>query len=304
MGGQQHGGTPPPWISRDGQFYWDGARWVAFPRRARGSSPLATAALAVLLLLGGLWVLNNTRFGVQLKCNLLGDQWACLLLAADQLTSGLPPSFVDPAPPVPVVTESPQERARREEERRAVAISNASSAIRTAIDDLNWNAHELATAAGDMSTSADDVDAALPDMEKSYDSLKAETKVRPMDSFQRDEVCFALDAVSFARDDIDFEVDDFEFETDDYLQAATARPSYVSTLRLAVERLRTSTGTEVARWQAVLDEAEFAEGSSTETAATASSTANAAKTRVEESSAAADVLMSDAKSLAATVAEC
>ncbi len=51
------------------------------PARARPSRPLvrpATLLLTFLVVVGGLWVVNNTRLGVSVKCHLLGETGACV----------------------------------------------------------------------------------------------------------------------------------------------------------------------------------------------------------------------------------
>lgn len=50
-----------------------------FPVSGTGLSKAALNVLEVLLLIViGLWILNNTRLGTEFKCRVLGDQWACL----------------------------------------------------------------------------------------------------------------------------------------------------------------------------------------------------------------------------------
>lgn len=50
------------------------------PKSKGGSSALATALMAVVLVVGTLWFLNSTRVGVEIKCRYLNDPGACLEL--------------------------------------------------------------------------------------------------------------------------------------------------------------------------------------------------------------------------------
>jgi hypothetical protein len=47
--------------------------------KKRQSNPVVVIALAVLVLVGGLYVMNNTTIGISFKCHVLGDYGACLL---------------------------------------------------------------------------------------------------------------------------------------------------------------------------------------------------------------------------------
>jgi hypothetical protein len=65
--------------------------------RTTPSRPLvrpATILLTLVVIIGSLWVLNNTRFGVSAKCHLLGDGGACLEEAFLQALAALPRSPV------------------------------------------------------------------------------------------------------------------------------------------------------------------------------------------------------------------
>lgn len=48
-------------------------------RKERKSSPVAVTLLLVLVVIGGLYLLNNTMAGISIKCHLLGDYGACLI---------------------------------------------------------------------------------------------------------------------------------------------------------------------------------------------------------------------------------
>jgi hypothetical protein len=59
------------------------------PRKGkqRRSSPIAVIALTLLVIVGGLYLLNNTVMGLSIRCHVLGDYGACLL-----------ESFTEPGP--------------------------------------------------------------------------------------------------------------------------------------------------------------------------------------------------------------
>lgn len=287
-------------VSPDGRSYWNGRQWVRLVSQQRvdrqrdGPSAFQTAFFVIILLAGSLWVLNNTQLGVSLKCRFLGDAWACLTLAVDQLVTPQQPL------PAPVRTESPEERLHRQEEEQRSA---AASAVRTAISDLESNADDLDSLASDLDSAAGDVGNALTDMQSPYDALAAEVEGRPMDSFQQDEVCFALDDVAFARDDIDYAVDSYQFVSDPYESSALDRTGYVLALDAAVGRLTALVGNDQA-WKSLLDSAASARLETEGRFTIAQAAATEAADRVQQTVAAGDELMKSARKLAKTAADC
>ena len=100
-----------------------------------GSSVLASAVLAALLVFGGMWALDNTAVGLNIKCRLFRDGGACLLVALTTPTAdeGAGSTYEPPA------TDSPEDRAARqateEAERRDQAVRHASGELGRAIEE-------------------------------------------------------------------------------------------------------------------------------------------------------------------------
>jgi len=64
-------------------------------RQTTTSRPLirpATVLLTLIVVVGGLWALNNTTMGLTVKCHLLGDSGACLEEALLRVVGPRPPS--------------------------------------------------------------------------------------------------------------------------------------------------------------------------------------------------------------------
>jgi uncharacterized protein (DUF983 family) len=55
-------------------------------RSRRASNPLAVLILAVVVIGGSLYLLNNTRAGISLKCHVLGDIGACFVETVSEQT--------------------------------------------------------------------------------------------------------------------------------------------------------------------------------------------------------------------------
>lgn len=89
------------------------------------------------------------------------------------------------------------------------ALRQSTSTLRQELADLNDSAEEVETAAGG-------VQQAVHDMRGAFAALVRQTKVRPMDTYQKDEVGFALDDVGFARDNVGFALDEVGFAMDEY----------------------------------------------------------------------------------------
>jgi hypothetical protein len=287
-------------VSPDGSAYWNGHQWVRLPRQRQpdkdrgGPSVLSTLLVAAVLVAGSVWILNNTRVGVSIKCQVLGDAFACLSIAFDQAVT--PPQFQ----PRPVRTESPEEAARRQHEEQ---VASAVQAVRTAVAALDDNATELVNTANQLTADAADVEAALSEMRPDYDALQREVDERPMDSFQRDEVCFALDDVGFARDDVGFSVDAYGFDLEFYQSASSDRPGLESDLDSVIGHLLALVGSS-SEQSTLLSSASSAAADAAMRSETAAATKSQAAANVAASVAASDEVLRDARKLAATVADC
>ena len=284
-------------VSPDGGHYWNGTKWVSQPRPTRGPSVLHTAFLAALLLLGGAWFLNNTRLGVSIKCQYLNDGVACLQL----LVTGVAPTgpTVPAAIPAPA-TENPAVTAERQ---RQAAISDAAENVRNSTGDVLSNGDDINSDAQDMSSDADDVQSSLQDVQDAYASLQAETRKKPMNAIQQDDVCVALDDVSVAKDSQDADVDYFEADKETFDSDSSARTGLVGDLSSALASLRQLDGANPA-WTQVLNSGDAALSPSAGSVTSATSTATDAQTRVSTAEGAARKVLTDGKSLAATVAQC
>lgn len=49
--------TPPPQVSPDGKFYWDGTRWVPVPPKASRGMPCMTRTGCIILFVIGLLII-------------------------------------------------------------------------------------------------------------------------------------------------------------------------------------------------------------------------------------------------------
>lgn len=283
----------------------------------KGSSVLASAVLAAVLVFGGLWALDNTAVGLRIKCQVFNDVGACFVAALIQPTSPTTNDYVVDddlyvAPP----TESPEERAAREaaeaQERRDAVVRDASAALGSAIDDLTAHADELATTAEDMPAAVRDVEESVDTgMSEAYGSLKDATEVRPMDDYAQLDVCYALNEVEYARNDVDYSVNGFEYAEGPYTTALDDHADYVVAVEAAMADLAAAeaanpdgivTGSSTAPYtvedgQAGLDDAEDA---AKKTGAKASS----ARADIETLVASADEWMAKAQRLAAKFASC
>jgi len=278
----------------------------------KGSSVIASAVLAAILVFGGLWVLDKTAVGQNIKCRLFNDFGACLIVALTEPAS--PRDGVGGYQPPP--TESPEERSAREaaeaQERRDAAVRNASAALGTAIDDLSNNADELKNGAADMSPAVAGVAGSVDEgMREAYGALMDQTEVRPMDDFAQNDVCFALNDVTFARNDVEFALNDFGFGEDPYVTALDDRPGYVVAVKAAIADLNATvaanpdgigTGSSTAPYTAEDGQDVLAKTDLTAKAAEA----QAAKARADVAALleSADQWMSEAIRLASTVADC
>lgn len=271
-------------------------------------SVLASALLAVILIVAGSWALNNTSIGLNIKCRVFNDLGACLIVALTEpytpSTSGGGNTYV--APP----TESPEQRAAREaaeeQARLDAAVQDASSALGDAIDDVSSNADDLKSDAADMASSVDDVRSSLADMQSSYNDLTTETEVKPMDDVEQGQVCVALGQVEVARGQVEVSVEQFSIARDPYDSTLADRAGYVSAVQSAAADLELANKADLtgASLQHTVADADAALSSAASTAKAAASKAAKAKTDVASLVKSADALMSKARGLAATVASC
>lgn len=270
------------------------------------SSVLASALLAVILIVAGSWALNNTAVGLNIKCRVFNDLGACFIVA---LTEPVVPNSGGNTY-VPPPTETPEERAAREaaeeQARLDAAVQDASSALGRAIDDLLGNADELMGGADDMTSAVAGVGSSADGMQSAYTALKDQTRVRPMDDFAQNDVCFALNDVGFARSDVDFAVNGFEFAKDPYTTTLESRTGYIAAVQPAVARLNAAVNANprgVSPQQTAFD-ADAALSSASTKAKAAAIKAGEAKAQVTALVKSADAWMKKARKLAASVASC
>ncbi len=274
-----------------------------------GRSVLASALLAVVFIAAGMWALNNTTIGLNIKCRVFNDLGACVIMA---LTEPVSPTTGGGGPVyAPPPTESPEQRAAREaaeeQVRRDAAVQDASSALASAIDDLSSNADDLMSGAADMASSVKDLATSVDDgMSSAYSKLKGQTRVRPMDEFAQNDVCFALNDVEYARNDVDYAVNDVGYAEDPYTSALSDRLGYVSAVQDAIVNLNAAVAADGGRVSPQYTEADAdaALSSSASAAKAAGSKADQATGDVAALVKAANDWMTRARRLAATVASC
>jgi hypothetical protein len=302
--------TPPPGsplVSSDGRFYWDGTKWVPIPTPSRGGgrSVLSAALLAVILLVAGSWALDNTRVGLGLKCRYLGDALACLTLALDEVRSGLPGDRLPTVPNPTARVESPEERARREEEERLAAVARASSALQTAIGDLTANSGQLEQAAAAMSAAAEAVASAVDRMDDVYRELEDVTSRRPLGWQAQEDVCLKLEDLEITREDVDIEAESFEIADDDYEWLLSERSQYLATVQSAASDLAALIDAHPdPAAAALLRSAEEAVATTDSTAEQAAIAAAQARPKIAELTAAADARLTEGRDLATAAASC
>ncbi len=205
----------------------------------RDSSAIAPVLLVLLLVVSGIWALDNTIPGQTLKCRVMNDLSACVHVA---MTGPGAPAAIPSSPPP---SESPEQRVARlaleAQQRLDADIITASFSVGIAIDNLTENADALTSAASDMAGAVKDVSlSANSGMKRAYAEVKAKTGVRPMDKSARSDVCSALDGVDDARSDVDSQIEGFDSAKDAYVSALSDRAGYVSSLRAAVVELETA----------------------------------------------------------------
>jgi hypothetical protein len=276
----------------------------------KGSSVLASALLAVVLVFAGMWALDNTAVGLSIKCRVFNDLGACFL---DALTQPYTPPAITPVQPQ--ATETSEERAAREaaeeQERRDEAVREADYALGQAIDALTSNADDLSSSAADIASSVDDVRDAVSDMDSAYDDFIAETNVRPMDDYQKGSVCAELGYVEAALGGVEASQGGFDAAFTPYDWALSERADTVAAVEIAMEDLSAAvaanpdgivTGSSTAPYsaedaQAALDQtAQAADASATKAAKAKSGLASLLKS--------ANKLMSKANATGTSVAQC
>ena len=129
---------------------------------------LATIALGIAVVLGGSWFLNNTRPGLDLKCRLLNDAGACLLVVLTQPVqpksgSGLPAPF-DPGPAGPATPEPTPDPAIA----LAAAVRSADQDVQSALsslrDEIDSLGNEPSGIGDDLASMKDDLDTVKGDL--------------------------------------------------------------------------------------------------------------------------------------------
>jgi hypothetical protein len=279
----------------------------------KGTSVLATAVLAGVLVFGGLWAMDNTAVGLNIKCRVFNDLGACLIVALTEPASPVDSNggWYEPAP-----TESSAERAAQEaveaQAQRDAAVRQASAALGSAIDDLSNNAGELESGAADMAAAVARVaDSVAEGMQEAYGALKDQTEVQPMDDFAQNDVCFALNDVTFARNDVEFALNDFGFAKDPYMTALEDRPGHVAAVKAAIADLNATvaanpdgigTGSSTAPYTA--EDGQDALAKTDLMAKAAEALAAKARADVAALLESADERVSEAIGLAAAVADC
>jgi hypothetical protein len=293
---------------------------IATPRNGpygqpmKASSVVASALLAVLLIVAGSWALNSTALGLSIKCRVFNDLGACFVAALSEPYA--PPIGRGPdAPTEPEATETPEERAAREaaaeQERRDEAVREASSALGQAIDRLTTHAEDLTNGATDMASSVDDVRSAVAEMHASYDDFVAETKVRPMDDYERGSVCAQLGGVQAALGGVEASQGGFQAASSPYESAVSNRADDVAAVESAVTDLNAAeaadpdgiiTGGSTAPYTA--EDGQAALSQAAQTARAAAGKAAKATSDLATLVKAADSLMSKANALGGSVAGC
>jgi len=158
----------------------------------------------------GLWALNNTVLGLNVKCRLLNDFGACLLIAITEVSA---PSVEYSLPPEEQARIQAEEDARVQadaEARRLRALDDAVQAaawdLDFAVDELTAIAEGVSDAAGNATDSVEDVAEAVADMWDAYADLEAEA-YGPVDDYHSDRVGYALDSVGYAQDGVGYAVE-------------------------------------------------------------------------------------------------
>lgn len=278
----------------------------------RGTSVLASAILAAVLVFGGLWALDNTSIGLRIKCQVFRDVGACFVVALTEPVAPTVPGPLDQAPP----TETPEQRAAREaaeeQERRDQAVRDASAALGRAIDDLTSNADDLTSGAADMAATVSDVRDSVNDgMKSSYSDLVKLTKVQPMDDVAQGDVCVGVGDVEVARGDVDVAGGDFEVAEGPYDAALEDRSGYVAAVQSAMADLQAAeaanpdglmSGSSTAPF--TVDDGQAAIASADQAAQAAAAKAAKAKADVAALVKSADAIMSKANKLGRTVGGC
>ncbi len=271
----------------------------------RDSSAIAPVLLVLLLVVSGIWALDNTIPGQTLKCQVMNDLSACVHVA--MTGPGAPAAIPSPPPP----SESPEQRVARlaleAQQRLDADVITASFSVGIAIDNIKSNTDALTSAASDMAGAVKEVSNwANAGMKRAYAEVKAKTQVRPMDDSAQSDVCSALDGVDTARADVDSRVDDFDSAKDAYASALSDRAGYVSSLRAAVVELESALAANTAGVipENTAADADAALSTAESAAKEAATNAANATTDVKALVKIADSWVSKSRKVAATVASC
>ena len=203
------------------------------------TTALATIALGVVVVLGGSWFLNNTRPGLELKCRLLNDAGACLLVVLTQPAQpgdvSVPAPF-DPGPAKPATPEPTPDPAIA----LAAAVRSADQDVQSALSSLRDEISSL----GDEPSGMGDGLASMKDDLGTVKEDLATTRSEYSDSSQ-DSGTICSDAATVSSDVATLESDLATIESD----GASLESSLV-TFDQAVDELRgAASSLEVGRWR-------------------------------------------------------
>lgn len=173
---------------------------------------IVAGLVACAVFFGGLWFLNNTRPGLQIKCSLFTDLGACFLYELSE-----PRSPGSPGRPQP--TDDPATvEARRQADEADRAVDDAAG-LKDAVADVR---------------EAVDAERAV------FEELEATIEADAHEEFWVDDVSFKLDDVEFARDDVDFAREDFGFSIESIEEARARRADLAEAVRAAISNLESA----------------------------------------------------------------
>jgi len=156
------------------------APYIAQPPARRTSSvgtTFALVALIVVVVLGTLWFLNNTRPGLQIKCKYLNDAGACLTLLLTEPVPQTPsgPVYVQPTEDPAVASAAAETRARSAIDFAAASVKSDLSGLAASETTLS---HDLVAIPNDLNGMAADV----ATVKKDRDAIVAEAATGSTDS--------------------------------------------------------------------------------------------------------------------------
>jgi ElaB/YqjD/DUF883 family membrane-anchored ribosome-binding protein len=185
----------------------------------------------VLVLVSGLWFLNNTRPGLRLKCEFLNNLGACLTYGLSELADHAP---------APAVTTDPRIAAQQTAQRAADrAVDQASFDLSIAVDILRTTAVGASEAASSLDDSLASIERALDNQREVFNELASMIAAGSTGEFWVSDVAFKLNDVEYARNDVDFAVNSFEFNAYEIEYAADNRDRLVADIEVAATKLET-----------------------------------------------------------------